>query len=766
MANLTPTEQDDSAAITRLEITDPILGYDPGNPGAGDGKSNEQAQKIANTLLFLRRRVGVQGNWDMTGVDADTIPASTLNLEMTTATVSAAQYTGTPVNGSSLFKMAASTVIKKESAARSARLRASTGGGNFTGVSALIYSNHDATAADVAASLMGTLTGTCTHFAGMFLDGAGVIGAGAFKIVMRTDDPINGNVSETLVAAGGYAALDQIYSTFNGTTGLFSVTVNAGSPVAGTNVWDVSGTTALRAWVLGYHSANPPSLPDVTYDFDFSDNTSGRTGFQTTSDPAVPSGAADSKRYLVSVAGSYGGRSAAIGDIVEFHTSLAAIQVLPATTWTQPLIEALVNPYITANPAAVQALIDASLASNVAPTVEYDVETEYATLGGASPGEFEMGPLVNGATLWSSASTFTALNTYASGYTPVPGDSFFLHFNEFDPTLAITAVGTHNVAVASDWDYAAYTGVVPADFMRTPRKRYQFVFTYVDGTNDRWTLQNPDVVAWGDSVTAAPLAIGVTAGTRGRPGTTTVVSSTGNGEIGIPLVANVAANGAEPFKVGQSCRIVVDGNTTRIRIIGNSSGVGGITFTSNLPVQSIVVGPVNEPAVDIIGVGHAITVTYQGSDTWHIFAPSAEEQAVGHLHMDNNATATTIAVTGTYYKVDGVTTGALLDHFTHSNNRLTYTGLAPKKIKISVSAALKSGSNNQIVGIQVAKNGSVVTGGKMRGKLLSAGDPTNMSITDATDIVNGDYIELFVTNETGTNAITVEDLQMTIGGVR
>lgn len=362
MANLTPTEQDDSAAITRLEITDPILGYDPGNPGAGNGKSNEQAQKIANTLLFLRRRVGVQGNWDMTGGAVDVTPDNAYNLQMTTATISAAQYTATPVNGASLTKLAGGTVVTKESAARSARLKASTNGGNFS-TSGFVLANSDATAADVAASIQTGLTGTCTHFAGVFLDNIGALGTTGMGVVGLRADPVNGSGSETIIAGGAYVAGDQVYITYNGTSTLFSATVNGGSPVAGTLAWDTTGVASLRAFIFGYHTANPPSLPDASFDFDFSDNTSGRTGFQTLADPTVPSGAADGKRYLVSVAGSYGGRAAEVGDIVEFHTSLAAIQVLPALTgaaaWlagavaNAATIETFISSYVDKTPKEV-----------------------------------------------------------------------------------------------------------------------------------------------------------------------------------------------------------------------------------------------------------------------------------------------------------------------------------------------------------------------------------------------------------------------------
>lgn len=770
MTNVTPVEQDDGAALPLIETTELVLGYDPANPGAGNGPANKALQPLANTLMFLRRRVGVQGTWDMTPVGVDATPDIAFNQEMTTAVVSTSQYTATPVAGTSLVKLAGSTLIKKETASRSARLRASTNGGNFV-VSMIVFANHDATVADVSASILGAKVGTCTHLAGLFLDNNAAVGAGAYKLAMRTDDPVLGNRTQTIIGAGAYAALDEIYCTFDGTTGLFSASVNAGSPVAGTNVFDISGTTALRMYASAYHTANPPTMTDASYDFDFSDNTSGRTGFKTTNDPVVPSGAAESKRYLVTAAGSYAGRSAGAGDIVEFHTGTSIIQVLPATPWTTALIQALINPYITANPSAVQALINSSLATYLPPTIEFDVYTEYASVGGAAPGEFQLSAATVGATFWSSnaAGALTLLTGYGAGYTPISGDTFYMQLRDRNQTVVAQPAAPPRTNVATDWDYQNYTPYTLEQFMRTVGKRYEFVFKYVDGnpTNDRWLLMNPDLQAWSyETASGSPLNIPITDGQHGRPETTLTIGSTGNGEVRIPLTSAVSSLDVEPFKIGQSCRLIVDSNTTRIRIIGNSTGAGGITFTSNLPVQSIVVGAINEPAVDIIGVGHAVTITYQGSETWHIFAPSAGEQAAGRLYMEGNATATPITVAGTYYKIEGMTTSALADLFTHTDNKLTYTGLTTKKVVIDFSASVTCATAAQDFGIMIAHQGSTVAGTKITGKLLVAGDPVVISGNAMLTLAPGEYVEVFATNVTDTNALTVKDLQLAISGVR
>jgi hypothetical protein len=566
----------------------------------------------------LRKLTGIQGTWDAANVSTPAEPDGAYLLEATTAGASP-NFLMTPQNGASIIKMAGSGSVTKESGARSARLTASTSGGNFA-LSAIVIANATATPADVAASLGGGATGTCTHIAAVLLDNAGVFGPGALKVMAYSDDPENGIANEALTGAGGYAAGDEIYVSLDTATGQIVANVNAGADLTVTQLFDTTSAAALRVYVLGYFSANPPGLTDGTFDFDFSTTDGGRTGFATLVDADPPAGALDGKRYLVSGAGTYGGKTLSVGDVAEFYNSLATVFVTPVVVLDEAGVEAIINPYITANPDAVQAIVDASLATFNAPTREYDVFTEYATLGGANPGEFEVGPLTNGATLWSSdaAGALSALTTYADGYTPVPGDSFYLQFNEFDQVVNIGGgIGTHATAVATGWKFADYTVFAVTDFMRTKGKRYQFVFTYIDGLNDKWTLMNPDSIAWTTPGAGTITAIGD--GQRGFPGVTESAALVGNSETYVRLESEVRSSyNVEPFKPGESCRIAVVSNTGRYRIMGNSSGAGGITFTSNLPVQSILVGLIYEPAVDVYGDGHIITMIYQGNDTWHV----------------------------------------------------------------------------------------------------------------------------------------------------
>lgn len=57
--------------IYRVVVTDPVLGYDPANPSAGEGVSNTPLRQLASRTAYLRARIGIEGSWDMV---ADALP--------------------------------------------------------------------------------------------------------------------------------------------------------------------------------------------------------------------------------------------------------------------------------------------------------------------------------------------------------------------------------------------------------------------------------------------------------------------------------------------------------------------------------------------------------------------------------------------------------------------------------------------------------------------------------------------------------------------
>lgn len=135
--------------------------------------------------------------------------------------------------------------------------------------------------------------------------------------------------------------------------------------------------------------------------------------------------------------------------------------------------------------------------------------------------------------------------------------------------------------------------------------------------------------------------------------------------------------------------------------------------------------------------------------------------SVGQMYMNNNATATTIASAGTYYKVAGTTTaGSNIERFTHTSGRLTYNGVSAK---FDISATFSfTGTNNKVLRFRIAKNGTAIASTQMSRTINASGAYANMVIQDVVSLVATDYIEIFCTNSTDTNSITVSDLNVKI----
>lgn len=138
----------------------------------------------------------------------------------------------------------------------------------------------------------------------------------------------------------------------------------------------------------------------------------------------------------------------------------------------------------------------------------------------------------------------------------------------------------------------------------------------------------------------------------------------------------------------------------------------------------------------------------------------------GSMTMTNNVTATDIVGISAFVKAAGTTVaGAKLNQFTHSGaNRLTYTGASTIVFTVWVSASLSAALANQIVRIILAKNAGIIAASGITAKLEAggAGNEKVLSLVFAVSLATGDYIELWVANDTAIQDIIVQDLNMVI----
>lgn len=171
-----------------------------------------------------------------------------------------------------------------------------------------------------------------------------------------------------------------------------------------------------------------------------------------------------------------------------------------------------------------------------------------------------------------------------------------------------------------------------------------------------------------------------------------------------------------------------------------------------------------------------------GADSQSAAAPSIYSMGVAQEGLGVNPhymgvyistpASTTISVAGTYYKLAGTTTAAdkttTMDDDSSTSNRIKYLGTEDRHfhVKAQVSLAPDSGTN-QIVGIKIWHyDASGASGAYLTESLARAAVPlatTNIvqlvAFADV-DLEVNDYLEIHVTNETGTVAVTAENATM------
>ena len=130
----------------------------------------------------------------------------------------------------------------------------------------------------------------------------------------------------------------------------------------------------------------------------------------------------------------------------------------------------------------------------------------------------------------------------------------------------------------------------------------------------------------------------------------------------------------------------------------------------------------------------------------------------GNMFDFTGGSVTTIASTGVDYLVNCTTSSNFRKGFSHTNNRLTKVGDAYGPIKLEGVIAF-NGTNNDEVHVCFFKNGSQIPCSKGTMVIRGTGGNT-ISFHCMTDMVDGDYIEVYVSNQTGARNVTLENMNV------
>lgn len=138
--------------------------------------------------------------------------------------------------------------------------------------------------------------------------------------------------------------------------------------------------------------------------------------------------------------------------------------------------------------------------------------------------------------------------------------------------------------------------------------------------------------------------------------------------------------------------------------------------------------------------------------------------AYGVMYVSTDA-ATSIAVIDTFVKVAGTTTQVAARNFTHSNNRLTYTGTPDINATCLVSFSMTSAGSNQEVDFKIAKNGVVIDDTLIRRKIGTGSDLGAAHVQGFTSLSTNDFVELWVANHSAISNVTVNFMHFIALGV-
>jgi len=138
----------------------------------------------------------------------------------------------------------------------------------------------------------------------------------------------------------------------------------------------------------------------------------------------------------------------------------------------------------------------------------------------------------------------------------------------------------------------------------------------------------------------------------------------------------------------------------------------------------------------------------------------------GSMYAEANVAATTIAETGTAVKANIETfAGPPCPCTAHTQNRLTLNlPEGPGRIVVVVSSFSVTAGNNKTIRVELRKNGNPIPGGLMRVRKGGGGIGEHGAIAMAVTLADGDYLEVWVANETDTTSVTFTEMTLAMRG--
>lgn len=136
----------------------------------------------------------------------------------------------------------------------------------------------------------------------------------------------------------------------------------------------------------------------------------------------------------------------------------------------------------------------------------------------------------------------------------------------------------------------------------------------------------------------------------------------------------------------------------------------------------------------------------------------------GFMYMNDNEpfAQTKFLSTNLYTKIVGATTSSKVDAFIATDNRFTYTGKRPLLVRATVNIGARAPENNSDFSIVVMKNGLTPVAASSSKVTLNKGEGFQINLETIVELIQNDYIEVFLKNNSTATPITVRDLQFKV----
>lgn len=252
-----------------------------------------------------------------------------------------------------------------------------------------------------------------------------------------------------------------------------------------------------------------------------------------------------------------------------------------------------------------------------------------------------------------------------------------------------------------------------------------------------------------------------------------VLSSTGwtfKGSIG-----TVALNNSIFTGTGAANAIITLDSTLsisrRFRVTYSSFVVFGSTIgidvdaAATIPNEGLILDTLNFAA----GGNYVNGITYLDERArWLECRGITNTTSAGGFYMFANTTLTTIPAINTEVKINGVTTPYSVNQkFSHTNNRLTYTGSLTRAFEITASISFRCPArSNRQVGLYVTINGVPINESEVYARTAAVGDMVNANILYVAELSTSDYVEIWIENADDSNDLLVENMNCVIKALK